>query len=105
MTRCTYLRIASMLSLMIVSSCVNRITMHSLDGVRLDGRWRLAREDSGLIEVVGSAGEPLVGTFKPVPRGSFFDGDHESLGTAPIVASAQTAHELYRVCDRMLGTR
>src|SRR5256885_9654397 len=87
MTRCTYLRIASMLSLMIVSSCVNRITMHSLDGERLDGRWRLAREDSGLIQVIGSAGEALVGTFKPGPRGGFFEGYQKNFCTGKIGAA------------------
>ncbi len=61
-------------ALIILNSCVNQLTMHARDGERLDGKWRFAREGSGLIEVEGSAGELLVGTFNPVPRHIFFDG-------------------------------
>jgi len=93
-----------MLSLMIVSSCVNRITMHSLDGERLDGRWRLAREDSGLIQVVGSAGETLVGTFKPVPRGIFFESYQKTFGTGTIDAAGPDASEFGNAFAGMLGT-
>ena len=59
-------------ALIILNSCVNQLTMHARDGEKLDGKWRFAREGSGLIEVEGSAGELLVGTFSPVPRHIFF---------------------------------
>jgi len=73
-------------ALLILNSCVNQLTMHARDGERLDGKWRFAREGSGLIEVEGSAGELLVGTFNPVPRHIFFDGYQKAFGGGTIDA-------------------
>ena len=64
----THFELLSVFALVILSSCVNRLTMHSLDGERLNGKWRFAREGTGLLQVDGVSGEVLVGTFKPVPR-------------------------------------
>jgi len=72
--------------LMTLSSCANQLTMHALDGEKLDGKWRFAREGSGLIQVVGSTGELLVGTFNPVPRRIFFDGYQKTFGGGTIDA-------------------
>lgn len=79
-----HFQILLVLSLMILTSCVNRLTMHSLDGERLDGKWRFAREGSGLIQVAGSAGELLVGTFDPVPRPMFLEGYQKTFGGGTI---------------------
>ena len=57
-TRSVLLFIGALISL---NSCVNQLTMHARDGEKLDGKWRFAREGSGLIEVEGSAGELLAG--------------------------------------------
>ena len=73
-------------ALIILNSCVNQLTMHARDGERLDGKRRFAREGSGLIEVEGSAGELLVGTFNPVPRHIFFDGYQKAFGGGTIDA-------------------
>ena len=73
-------------ALIILNSCVNQLTMHARDGERLDGKWRFAREGSGLIEVEGSAGELLVGTFSPVPRHIFFADYQKTFGGGTIDA-------------------
>ena len=60
--------------------------MHSKSGERLDGRWRFAREGSGLMQVLGLDGEVLVGTFKPVSRGDFFANYQKVFGAGSIDA-------------------
>lgn len=103
MNRRIYFRIPSILSLMILSSCVNHLTMHSLDGERLDGRWRLAREGNGLIQVAGSAGEVLIGTFKPVPRGIFFEDYQKIFGDGTIDADGPDLSEFGNAFAGMFG--
>lgn len=73
-------------ALMILSSCVNQLTMHARDGERLDGKWRFGREGGGLMQVAGSAGELLVGTFNSVPRHIFFEGYQKTFGGGTIDA-------------------
>jgi hypothetical protein len=72
--------------LLLLSSCVYPLTMHSKDGQRLDGRWRFAREGSGLMQVVGPDGEILVGTFGPVSRSVFFANYQKTFGAGSIDA-------------------
>jgi hypothetical protein len=104
MNRRIYFCSALILSLMILSSCVNRLTMHSLDGERLDGRWRQAREGNGLIQVAGSAGELLIGTFKPVPRRIFFEGYQKAFGDGSIDAEGPDLSEFGNAFAGMLGS-
>jgi len=73
-------------ALLQLASCVHPLTMHGKNGERLDGRWRFAREDSGLIQVVGIDGEILVGTFKPVARRVFLDDYQKTFGAGSIDA-------------------
>ena len=73
-------------ALIVLNSCVNQLTMHARDGEKLDGKWRFARAGSGLIEVEGSAGELLVGTFSPVPRHIFFADYQKTFGGGTIDA-------------------
>ena len=70
----------------LLSSCVHRLTMHSRDGERLDGRWRFAREGNALIHVFSSDGEVLVGVLRPVARRNFFDGYQKTFGRGSIDA-------------------
>ena len=55
-------------SLLTLSACVHSLSMHSTDGEKWSGRYRFARQDTGLIQVMGSDGEVLNGTFERVPR-------------------------------------
>jgi hypothetical protein len=71
---------------LLLSSCVQRLTMHSRDGERLDGRWRPAREGNALIQVHNSDGELLVGLLRPVARRYFFDRYQETFGRGSIEA-------------------
>ena len=73
---------------LLLSSCVHRLTMHSRDGERLDGRWRFAREGSALIQVFGSDGEVLVGMLMPVARRTFFESYQHAFGQGTIDAEA-----------------
>jgi hypothetical protein len=79
-------RIGPVFLFLILVSCVNRLTMHSLDGEKLVGRWRYAREGSGLLQVNGPTGELLIGTFKPVPRRIFFERYQMTFGDGTIEA-------------------
>jgi hypothetical protein len=74
------------LSVLLLSSCVHRLTMHSRDGERLDGRWRYAREGNALIQVFSADGEVLVGMLRPVARGKFFDSYQQAFGRGSIDA-------------------
>src|SRR6185503_4697425 len=78
--------IATILFFLTLPSCAHRLTMHSRDGERLDGRWRFAREGSALIQVFSSDGEVLVGMLTPVARGVFFKNYQETFGQGSIDA-------------------
>jgi hypothetical protein len=72
--------------LVCLNACTHSLTMHSHDGERLDGRWRFAREGTGLIQVMATDGEVLVGAFKPVPRRTFFQNYQDTFGGGSIDA-------------------
>jgi hypothetical protein len=74
------------LPVLLLSSCAHRLTMHSRDGEKLDGRWRHAREGTALIQVFSGDGEVLVGLLKPVARGKFFDSYQQTFGRGSIDA-------------------
>lgn len=67
-----------------LTACTQSLTMHSRDGEKLDGRWRFAREGTGLIQVVAADGEVLVGAFQPVPRRTFFENYQSTFGGGSI---------------------
>jgi hypothetical protein len=98
------LRIArSITPAILLTACVQPLTMHSLDGEKLDGRWRFAREGAGLIQVMGSDGEVLVGAFKPVPRRMFFEGYQKTFGGGSIDADGPDLSEFGNVFGGLLG--
>jgi hypothetical protein len=70
------------------TACTYPLTMHSRDGDSLVGRWRFAREGTGLIKVVAADGEVLVGAFQPVPRRAFFENYQNTFGDGSIDADA-----------------
>lgn len=79
--------IALLLITILLGSCVHRLTMHSRDGEKLDGRWRFGREGGGLIEVFAADGETLIGTLEPVARRFFFEGYKKTFGSDSIAAA------------------
>jgi hypothetical protein len=84
-SRWTNYRVAIVVMLLL-SSCVHRLTMHSRDGEKLDGRWRFAREGNALIQVINPDGEVLVGVLRPVARRNFFEGYQQAFGRGSIDA-------------------
>jgi hypothetical protein len=78
--------IVLLLVTLLLSSCVHRLTMHSRDGEKLDGRWRFGREGGGLIQVFASDGEMLVGALEPVARRTFFASYQKAFGHGSIDA-------------------
>jgi hypothetical protein len=86
-----------------LAACVQPLTMYARDGERLDGRWRLAREGTGLVQVFGADGEVLVGAFKPVPRRLFFAGYQKTFGGGTIDADGPDLSEFGNVFVGFLG--
>jgi hypothetical protein len=96
----TILRLAPAL---FFAACVQPLTLHSLDGEKLSGRWRLAREGSRLIQVFGADGEVLVGALKPVPRKTFFEDYQKAFGGGTIDADGPDWFEAGDVFVGFLG--
>ena len=82
------LRIGSALlvAFLLLPGCANRLTMQAKDGERIEGRWRHAREGSGLIQVVNGDGEVLVGILTPTPRRAFFETYQTVFGLGTIAS-------------------
>jgi hypothetical protein len=76
--------LALLLLLVMASACVHSLSMSSSDGEELSGRYRFARENTGLIEVIGSDSEILRGKFVRVGRGSFVDLYQQTFGSGSI---------------------
>lgn len=72
------------LCLWVLPACSHSLSMHSMDGEKLSGRWRFARADTGLIQVTGSAGEVLNGKFVRVGRPTFIQSYEKTFGSGSI---------------------
>ena len=72
------------LCLFFLTACVHSLTMHSRDGQRLSGRYRFARDDSGLIQVTGAEGEVFRGSFVRVARSAFVENYEKIFGRGSI---------------------
>lgn len=97
-------RLTLLFSVLILTSCVYPVTMYSLDGEKLDGRWRYAREGTGLVQISGPAGEKLAGTFQPVPRQIFFEGYEKTFGGGTIDADGPDLSALGNPFGGLLGS-
>lgn len=82
MKRFTFLPFA--LCLWVLPACSHGLSMHSMDGEKLSGRWRFARADTGLIQVTGSGGEVLNGKFVRVGRTTFIQSYEKTFGSGSI---------------------
>jgi hypothetical protein len=69
-----------------LSGCSQSVTLYSVDGESWQGKWRHARDETALMQISGSAGEILIGTFKPVSRQAFFERYEKTFGTGAIAA-------------------
>lgn len=72
------------LCLLLLTGCVHQLTLHSRDGQRLSGRYRFARDDSGLIQVMGAKGEIFHGRFVRVARSAFVEEYQKTFGRGSI---------------------
>ena len=75
------------LSALALSACSHRLSLHSRDGEHLQGRYRFARDDSGLIQVAGAQGEILNGKFVRVGRAAFIESFKKTFGSESISVS------------------
>jgi hypothetical protein len=89
---------------LILSACSQRLVLHSLDGERLEGRWRYARAGDGLLRVAAAQDEILVGTFKTVSRGTFFEAYQIAFGAGTIAANGPDLSAFGNVFAGMLGS-
>jgi hypothetical protein len=76
---------ASLVSLFILSACVHSLNIRSDDGEKLTGHYRFARENSGLIRMVGAGGEVLAGNFVTVGRATFVEDYTTTFGGGSIM--------------------
>lgn len=78
--------IALILSLgaLLQSGCAHKMTIRGRDGETLHGRWRMAREGRGLMQVVTGEGETLVGPLAPSARNRFFENYQAVFGHGAI---------------------
>jgi hypothetical protein len=76
--------VISLLSFSCFSACSYRVTMVSGDGEKWLGRWRYGRGDNGLMQVVSTDGEVLMGTFSRVARQNFVESYEKTFGPGTI---------------------
>jgi hypothetical protein len=74
-----------MLSLLLLPACIHGLTMHSMDGETLSGKYRFAREGKGLIKVIRSDGEVLTGHFVTIGPKAFVESFKKAFGSGSIV--------------------
>jgi hypothetical protein len=67
-------------------ACSYPMTMVSLDGERFLGRYRFAREGTGLMEISGPENEVLIGRFVRVDRTIFIQDYEKAFGSHTIDA-------------------
>ncbi len=82
MTTATYLPLALFLFMLV--GCVHNINMQSKDGEKWKGKYRFARDDSGLVQMIGASGEVLTGKFHRVGRPTFVEGYKNTFGSDSI---------------------
>ena len=72
-------------TLLFLSACVHGLDLHSQDGEKLQGHYRFARENTGLMQVLGSSGEVLFGKFVMVPRATFIESYTRTFGGGSLI--------------------
>ena len=69
---------------LLLSGCIYRLTVTAPDGEVLTGRYRFGRDGSGLIQLVGPAGEVWMGNLFRVERAIFIEGYQKAFGKGSI---------------------
>jgi hypothetical protein len=72
------------LCFLFLAACVHDLRIHSRDGQELKGKYRFAREDTGLIQIRSATGEVLNGKFVRVARAAFVAGYEQTFGRGSI---------------------
>ena len=86
-----------------LSACTYTLTMQSLDGEKLGGRWRFAREGAMLVQVTARNGEILIGAFEPVTRRAFLESYQSMFGNGSIAADGPDLSEYGYMSGGLLG--
>ncbi|HEY7168196.1 MAG TPA: hypothetical protein VIB79_26800 [Candidatus Binatia bacterium] len=68
----------------LLAACVHPLTIHSRKGDKIEGHYRFARENTGVIQVRFPEDELLSGRFVTVSRGAFADAYAKEFGTGSI---------------------
>jgi len=71
-------------SLLISQGCVHSLKLRSAGGETLQGRYRFARENTGLMQVKRADGEVLSGRFAQVGRTAFVKSYEKTFGSGSI---------------------
>jgi len=72
------------LSMSVLLSCAHSLSMRSSDGEQWSGKYRFARENTGLIQVTVQDGEVLVGKFVTVGRATFVESYRNTFGSGSV---------------------
>jgi len=73
-----------LMSCLLVPGCIHAVRLRSEDGETLHGRYRFARENTGLIQVTQGNGERLSGRFVEVSRTAFVESYEKTFGSGSI---------------------
>ena len=79
------------LSMSVLWSCAHSLSMRSSDGEQWSGKYRFARENTGLIQVTAQDGEVLVGKFVTVGRATFVESYKNTFGSGSVTVDGPDA--------------
>jgi hypothetical protein len=74
----------SVISAWILCACAHPLSLHSADGERLDGKWRFARNGTGVMQLLNTDGEVISGRFEEVARRRFAENYERTFGPGTI---------------------
>ena len=75
------------LSWLLVPGCIHNLRLRSAGGETLHGKYRFARENTGLIQVKRANGELLSGSFAEVSRTAFVESYEKTFGSGSITVA------------------
>src|ERR1051325_9027064 len=90
--------------ILVLAGCVHKLTMHSRSGDTLAGRYRFARENTGLIEIPFGKDEVLSGRFITVSRADFVAAYTGAFGTGSIAVDGPDVSSYGNPFTRMLAS-
>jgi hypothetical protein len=87
-----------------LSACAYPMTMTSLEGEKFTGRYRVGREDGGLMQIYGPENEVLIGRFSRVGRTDFVENYEKTFGRGTIELDGSDLSRHSATIGGMLGT-